>query len=76
MVTILQLQMLLPAFSAFVQGLFFFPESPIYHDRPAGRGRWSYYYFLQLTVIYALGALGVWLATAQGTNPLLAASAI
>ncbi len=70
-VVILQLQMLLPAFSAIVLGLFFFPESP---DLPrpgpssAGRGRWFYYYFLLLTVIYALGALGVWLAPAQQTH--------
>jgi membrane protease YdiL (CAAX protease family) len=64
---ILQLQMLLPAFSAIVLGLLFFPESPIYHRRPAGRGRWFYYYFLLLTLIYALGVLGVWLAPAQGT---------
>jgi membrane protease YdiL (CAAX protease family) len=73
MVTILQLQMLLPAFSAIVLGLLFFPESPIYHGRPAGRARWFYYYFLLLTVIYALGALGVWLAPAQGTIALVAA---
>jgi CAAX protease family protein len=75
MVTLLQLQMLLPAFSAIVLGVFFFPESPIYHGRPAGRGRWFYYYFLLLTVIYALGALGVWLAPAQGTLALVAAIA-
>jgi membrane protease YdiL (CAAX protease family) len=73
MVTILQLQMLLPAFSAILLGLLFFPESPIYHGRPAGRARWFYYYFLLLTVIYALGALGVWLAPAQGTIALVAA---
>ena len=60
--TILQLQMLLPAFSAIVLGLFFFRESPIYRGRPAGRGRWFYYYFLALTVVSALAALGVWLA--------------
>ena len=63
--TILQLQMLLPAFSAIVLGLFFFRESPIYRGRPAGRGRWFYYYFLALTVICALAALGVWLAPDQ-----------
>jgi uncharacterized protein len=63
--TILQLQMLLPAFSAIVLGLFFFRESPIYRGRRAGRGRWFYYYFLALTVIYALAALGVWLAPDQ-----------
>jgi membrane protease YdiL (CAAX protease family) len=73
MVTILQLQMLLPAFSAILLGLLFFSESPIYHGRPAGRARWFYYYFLLLTVIYALGALGVWLAPAQGTITLVAA---
>jgi membrane protease YdiL (CAAX protease family) len=66
MVTILQLQMLLPAFSAIILGLFFFPESPIYRDRPAGRGRWFYYYYLLLTVVYAIGALGVWLAPTEG----------
>ena len=62
MVAILQLQMLLPAFSAIILGLFFFPESPIHRSRAAGRGRWFYYYFLLLTVIYALGSLGVLLA--------------
>jgi membrane protease YdiL (CAAX protease family) len=71
--TVIQLQMLLPAFSAILLGLFFFPESPIYHSRPAGRGRWFYYYFLLLTVIYALGGLGVWLSGAQGTIATLAA---
>src|SRR5579884_726942 len=52
-VTVLQLQMLLPAFGAIMLGLLFFPESPIYRDRPAGRGRWFYYYFLLLVAIYA-----------------------
>lgn len=62
MLPVLQLQMLLPAFSAIVLGLFFFPESPIYRGRAVGRGRWFYYYFLLLTIIYALGAMVVWLA--------------
>ena len=63
--TILQLQMLLPAFSAIVLGLFFFRGSPIYRGRPTGRGRWFYYYFLALTVVSALAVLGVWLAPDQ-----------
>ena len=71
-VATLQLQMLLPAFSAIVLGLFFFPESPIYRQRPAGRGRWFYYYFLLLTMIYALGTLVIWLAPAQSTIAVLA----
>jgi membrane protease YdiL (CAAX protease family) len=73
MVSVLQLQMLLPAFSAILLGLLLFPESPIYHGRPAGRERWFYYYFLLLTVIYALGALGVWRAPAQGAITTAAA---
>jgi membrane protease YdiL (CAAX protease family) len=72
-ITTLQLQMLLPAFSAIFLGLLFFPESPIYRKRDAGRGRWFYYYFLFLTVIYALGAIGVWLAPVQATITRLAA---
>jgi membrane protease YdiL (CAAX protease family) len=75
MVSVLQLQMLLPAFSAILLGLLFFPESPIYHRRPAGRARWFYYYFLLLTLIYALGALGAWLAPAQGAITQVAAIA-
>jgi len=72
-VAALQLQMLLPAFSAIVLGLFFFPESPIYRRRPAGRGRWFYYYFLLLTLIYALGTLLIWLSPSPSTIAVLAA---
>jgi len=55
-------------------GLFFFPESPIYHGKACRAGTLvstttSWF----LTVIYALGALGVWLAPAQGTLALAAA---
>ena len=71
-VAVLQLQMLLPAFSAIVLGLFFFPESPIYRKKSAGRGRWFYYYFLLLTLIYALGTLAIWLSPAQSTIAILA----
>ena len=61
MTTILQLQMLLPAFSA--SCAFFFRESPIIAAR-AGR-RTLYYYFLALTLVCALAALGMWLAPAR-----------
>jgi len=61
-VTALQAQMLLPAFCAILLGWRLFPESPIYHARQAGRGRWFFSYFLFVTVIYALGASGAWLA--------------
>jgi hypothetical protein len=71
-VAALQLQMLLPAFSAIVLGLFFFPESPIYRGKPAGRGRWFYYYFLLLVLIYALGTLAIWLSPTPGLIAVLA----
>jgi membrane protease YdiL (CAAX protease family) len=61
-VTVLQLQMLLPAFSAIVLGLLVFPESPIYRGRSAGAGRWFYYYFLLFTLIDAVDAMAVWFA--------------
>jgi membrane protease YdiL (CAAX protease family) len=71
-VPLLQLQMLLPAFSAVLLGLLFFSENPIFYRRSAGPGRWFYYYFLLLTVLYAFGALGAWLAPAQGKFTQLA----
>ena len=71
MVILLQLQMLLPAFSAIVLGLLFFAESPLYRGRPAGRERWFYYYFLLLTVVYVLGAAAAWLAPAPETLTLV-----
>jgi uncharacterized protein len=70
-VSALQLQMLLPAFSAIILGLFFFPESPLYHKRSAGRGSWFYYYFLLLTLVFAAGSVITWLSPAQSANPLL-----
>jgi membrane protease YdiL (CAAX protease family) len=71
-VSVIQLQMLLPAFSAIVLGLFFFPESPIYYKKPVGHGRWFYYYFLLFTGIYAVGSLGAWIVPASATlTPIL-----
>jgi membrane protease YdiL (CAAX protease family) len=53
---------MMPAFSAILLGLFFLPNSPIYHKRPAGRGRWFYYFFLLYTVSIAIGVISIWLA--------------
>jgi membrane protease YdiL (CAAX protease family) len=74
-VPMLQLQMLLPAFSATVLGLFFLRESPLYRARPAGRGRWFFYYILLLTLAYLLGALDFWLGPASGPLTPVAAAA-
>jgi membrane protease YdiL (CAAX protease family) len=58
---------MMPAFSAILLGLFFFPESPIYHKRPAGRGRWFYYFFLLYTLIVAIGVISIWLVPSDRT---------
>jgi len=61
------LSAMMPAFSAILLGLFFFPESPIYHKRPAGRGRWFYYFFLLFTAIIAIGVISIWLVPSDRT---------
>jgi membrane protease YdiL (CAAX protease family) len=58
---------MMPAFSAILLGLFFFPQSPIFHKRPAGRGRWFYVYFLLYTVSIAIGVISIWLVPSDGT---------
>jgi membrane protease YdiL (CAAX protease family) len=68
------LQMLMPAFSATLLGLFFFFESPIYYRRPAGRERWFYYFFLLSTVIAIPIILSDLLAPTNTTLLLVAAS--
>jgi membrane protease YdiL (CAAX protease family) len=71
-VATLQLQMLLPAFSAIVLGMFFFTESPIHRTRQAGRGSWFYYYYLLVVMIYFLGTVILWLSPNQNIIALLA----
>ena len=67
------LRMLMPAFSAILLGLFCFHDSPIYYRKPAGRGRWFYYFFLLLTVVFAPVAPGALLSPANGTITFTAA---
>src|SRR5512146_2551893 len=57
---------MVPAFVAILLGLFFFPSSPIYYKRPAGRGRWFYYFFLLYTALHAAGAVCTWLDPSEG----------
>jgi membrane protease YdiL (CAAX protease family) len=52
----LQLQMLLPAFSAILLGMFFFKDSPIGVKTNRGKSRWFNWYFLLFTVVYAAAA--------------------
>jgi uncharacterized protein len=53
----LQFQMLLPAFSAMVLGLFFFKESPIHYRSNHTKSRWFVYYYLLLTFLYFAGVI-------------------
>lgn len=62
---------MMPAFSAILLGLFFFPESPIFHKRPAGRGRWFHYFFLLYTAIIAIGVISIWLVPTDQTIELV-----
>jgi membrane protease YdiL (CAAX protease family) len=54
---LMQFQMLLPAFSAMLLGLFFFKESPIYHQTNRTASRWFVYFYLFLTLLYFAGAI-------------------
>ena len=70
---LLQLQMLLPAFSAMLLGAFFFKDSPIYYRSNRGVSRWFVYYYLLLTGLYLVGAMVSLIQPGLGTTvaPLL-----
>jgi membrane protease YdiL (CAAX protease family) len=53
---LLQLQMLLPAFSAMLLNAFFFKDSPIFYRANRGASRWFVYFYLLLTGLYLIGA--------------------
>jgi membrane protease YdiL (CAAX protease family) len=54
---LLQLQMLLPVFSAILLGAFFFKDSPIFYRANQGASRWFVYFYLLLTGLYLVGAV-------------------
>ena len=54
---LLQLQMLLPAFSAMLLNVFFFKDSPIFYRTNHGASRWFVYYYLLLTGLYLVGVV-------------------
>jgi membrane protease YdiL (CAAX protease family) len=73
-VTTLQFQMFLPAFSAILLGWRWFPEHPLYHRRHVGRPRWFFFYFLLLTAIYGLGAFALWSKPGPGAITIAVAT--
>jgi uncharacterized protein len=54
---LLQLQMLLPTFSAMLLGVFFFQDSPIFYRTNHGASRWFIYFYFLLTGLYLAGAI-------------------
>jgi membrane protease YdiL (CAAX protease family) len=63
---------MMPAFIAILLGLFFLPASPIYYKRPAGRGRWFYYFFMVYTALHAASAVCAWLDPSEGMEMVTA----
>ena len=61
----LQLQMLLPAFSAILLSAFFFKGSPIYFRSFKERPRWFFYFYMLLTLVYVTLAILVVSVPAQ-----------
>lgn len=57
----LQFQMLLPAFSAILLGMFFFIDSPIHIKNNKSKSRWFTWYFLFFTLLYAAAVILVYL---------------
>ena len=53
----LQFQMLLPAFSAILLGMFFFKDSPINIKSNHSKSKWFTWYFLLFTLAYAVAVI-------------------
>ncbi len=53
----LQFQMLLPAFSAILLGMFFFKDSPINVKNNHSKSRWFTWYYLVFTLLYAVAVI-------------------
>lgn len=53
-VLVLQFQMLLPAFSAMILGLFVFKNSPVYFKTNHATSRWFVWFFLVFTLLFAV----------------------
>ncbi len=71
----LPLQMLMPAFSALLLGVFFFKQSPVYYRTHRTASRWFIYYYFLMTLGYVAAAIAALvrpsLVTALSGNLLL-----
>jgi membrane protease YdiL (CAAX protease family) len=65
---LLQFQMLLPAFSAMLLGMFFFKDSPIFYRSNHGASRWFIYFYFLFTGLYLVTAVTSLISPALGTT--------
>jgi membrane protease YdiL (CAAX protease family) len=65
---LLQLQMLMPAFSALLLGTFFFKDSPIFYRTNHGVSRWFVYFYFLLTGLYLAGTVASLIKPDLGTS--------
>lgn len=64
---LLQLQMLLPTFSALLLETFFFKGTPLFYRSNRGPARWFVYFYFLLTGLYLIGAIVCLLQPGLGT---------
>jgi membrane protease YdiL (CAAX protease family) len=62
---LLQFQMMLPAFSALLLGVFFFKDSPVHLRSNRTTSRWFVWYFFLLTILYLAGTIAALLQPGQ-----------
>ncbi len=69
----LQLQMLLPAFSAILLGMFYFADSPINIKNNRSRSRWFTWFYLVFTLLYIAATVAVFIQPIlmQSLSPVL-----
>jgi membrane protease YdiL (CAAX protease family) len=65
---LLQFQMMMPAFSALLLGVFFFRDSPVYFRTNRTTSRWFVYYYFLLTLLYLAGAIASLVQPGQVTT--------
>lgn len=64
---LLQFQMLLPTFSAFLLETFFFKDSRLFYRSNRGAARWFVYFYFLLTGLYLIGAVATLVQPALAT---------
>jgi uncharacterized protein len=64
----LQFQMLIPAASAIILGMFFYKDSPLYYKTNRTVSRWFFYYYLLVAAIYLAAVIACFINPAFTTT--------